>query len=229
MNEQKKSLLDWFGVRRESMIMTGIRSHTIAVGDATAELNKAVKALCSDDEGAALDAIQRLFLAEKEADMLEASISADLSKGDLGARDREDLLRLVRRIDFISDWAKESAMNLQLLLEADVKVSCKLWEKYAEMTEVLEEQNKVLLNSIENLGVNNDKATQYSREVERLEHVVDEMYFATKKAILFSDTDSKAIFLLRDMLHGIENSADSAKDVADIIYILILSEGRKVR
>ena len=226
MND-RKSLLEWFGVRRESMIMTGIRSHTIAVGDAATELNKAVSALCSNDAEEAMDAIKRLLIAEDEADSLEASISADLTRGDLGPREREDLLRLVRRIDYISDWAKEAALNLQLILEADVKVSCDLWSRYAKMTDALVKSTKALLNSIENLGVNNDKATQCSREVERQEHVIDDLYFSTKKAILFSDTDSKAVFLLRDMLHGIENSADSCKDVADMIYILIISDVRR--
>jgi predicted phosphate transport protein (TIGR00153 family) len=226
---ERKSLLEWFGVRRESMVRTGIRSHTIAVGDATAELNKAVSALCGDDKEEAMDAIKRLLMAEDEADLLEASISADLTKGDLDSREREDLLRLVRRIDYISDWAKESALNLQLLLEADVHVPCDLWSRYAEMTNALTKAAKALLISIENLGVNNEKATQSSREVERQEHVIDDLYFSTKKAILFSDTDPRAVFLLRDMLHGIENSADSCKDVADMIYILIISDSRKVR
>lgn len=228
MNE-RKSLLEWFGVRRESIIRTGIRSHAIAVGDAALELNKAISALCGNDEEEATDAIKRLLIAENTADELEASISADLSKGDLEPREREDLLRLVRRIDYISDWAKESALNLQLILEADVSVPCDLWSRYAEMTETLVQATKALLVSLENLGVNNDKATQASREVERQEHVIDDLYFSTKKAILFSDTDPRAVFLLRDMLHGIENSADSCKDVADMIYILIISDSRKVR
>ena len=228
MND-RKTLLEWFGVRRESMVRTGIRSHAIAVGDATAELNKAVSALCANDKQEAMDAIRRLLMAESEADTLEASISLDLTKGDLEAREREDLLRLVRRIDFISDWAKEAALNLQLILEADVHVSCDLWSRYAEMTASLSKSAKALLISIENLGVNNDRATQSSREVERQENVIDDLYFSTKKAILFSDTDTRAVFLLRDMLHGIENSADACKDVADMIYILIVSDSRKVR
>ena len=203
MND-RKSLLEWFGVRRESLVRTGIRSHAIAVGDATSELNKAVSSLCANDKAEAMDAIKRLLMAENEADTLEASISLDLTKGDLEAREREDLLRLVRRIDFISDWAKEAALNLQLILEAEVHVSCDLWSRYAEMTKALNKAAKALLISIENLGVNNDKATQSSREVESQEHIIDDLYFSTKKAILFSDTDTRAVFLLRDMLHGIE-------------------------
>lgn len=209
--------------------MTGIRSHTIAVGDAVTELNKAIHALCREDKATAMDALQRLLLAEKEADNLEESISAELSKGDMDSREREDLMRMISRLDFVADWAKEAAMNLQLLLEADVKVPRNLWTDYAKMTKVLEKATKVLLNSIESLGVNNEKAHLYSREVERLEHVLDEMYFSTKKEILFSETDPRAVFLLRDMLHGIENSADSCKDVADIIHILIVSAAHRAR
>jgi len=226
---ERKSLLEWFGVRRESLVRKGIRSHVIAVSDATMGLNRAITALCSNDREGAMDAIKLVLMAEEEADLVEESLSASLTKGDLESRQREDLLRLVRRIDFISDWAKEASLNLQLILEADVNVSCDLWSRYANMTKALTRATKSLLVSIENLGVNNDRARESSREIERQEHIIDDLYFSTKKAILFSDTDPRAVFLLRDMLHGIENSADSCKDVADMIYILIISDSRKVR
>lgn len=209
--------------------MSGIRDHVRAVGDAASELNKAVTALCGADPAKAMDALNRMFLAEKEADNLEERMSMELSKGDMEPKEREDLMRLVRRMDFIADWSKEAGMNLQLILEGKVKVPCSLWSHYHEMTIELERAAKELRASIENLGINEDMAEKHSREVERLEHVLDELYFVTKKEILFSDIDPRAVFLLRDMLHGIENAADSCKDVADIIHILITSEAHKVR
>lgn len=221
--------MDWFNKRRESVVMRGIRDHVRAVGDATAELNKAVTALCGSDASKAMDALNRMLLAEQEADSLEDRMSMELSKGDMEPKEREDLMRLVRRMDFIADWSKEAGMNLQLILEAGVKVPCSLWSHYHEMTIELERATKELRASIENLGINEENAEKHSREVERLEHVLDELYFVTKKEILFSDIDPRAVFLLRDMLHGIENAADSCKDVADIIHILITSEAHKVR
>jgi predicted phosphate transport protein (TIGR00153 family) len=226
---ERKSLLEWFGKRRESVVMSGIRDHVRAVGDAASELNKAVTALCGADSSKAMDALNRMLLAEKEADNIEDRMSMELSKGDMEPKEREDLMRLVRRMDFIADWSKESGMNLQLILEGKVKVPCSLWSHYHEMTIELERAAKELRASIENLGINEDMAEKHSREVERLEHVLDELYFVTKKEILFSDIDPRAVFLLRDMLHGIENAADSCKDVADIIHILITSEAHKVR
>ncbi|MBI0582844.1 MAG: DUF47 family protein [Methanomassiliicoccus sp.] len=228
MNE-RKSLLEWFGKRRETVVMSGIRDHVRIVGDAASELNRAVTALCGSDSEKAMEALNRMLLSEKEADTLEERISLELSKGDMEPKEREDLMRLVRRMDFIADWSKEAGMNLQLILEAKVKVPCSLWSHYHEMTIELERATKELRASIENLGVNDERAGRHSREVERLEHVLDELYFVTKKEILFSDIDPRAVFLLRDMLHGIENASDSCKDVADIIHILITSEAHKVR
>jgi predicted phosphate transport protein (TIGR00153 family) len=221
--------LEWFGKRRESLVIKGLRDHVIAVGDATAELNKAETALCNSDKEKAMDALTRMLLSEKEADNIEERISVELSKGDMEPKERELLMRLVRRMDFIADWSKESGMNLQLILEAKVKVPVNLWTHYHEMTIELERTTKELRASNEQLGVNEELADKHSREVERLEHVLDELYFVTKKEILFSDIDPRAVFLLRDMLHGIENAADSCKDVADIIHILLTSEAHKVR
>jgi predicted phosphate transport protein (TIGR00153 family) len=221
--------MEWFGKRREDVVMKGIRDHVRAVGDAVSELNRAVTALCNEDKEKAMDALGRMLLSEKEADNIEIRISEELSKGDMEAKEREDLMRLVRRMDYIADWSKESGMNLQLLLEANVKVSVKLWSHYHDMTVELEKATKELRAAIENLGVNHEMAQKHSREVERLEHVLDELYFVTKKNILFSDTDPRAVFILRDMLHGIENSADSCKDVADIIHILLTSEAHKAK
>ncbi len=226
---ERRSLLEWFGKRRESLVIKGLRDHVIAVGDATAELNKAVTALCNSDKEKAMDALTRMLLSEKEADNIEERISVELSKGDMEPKERELLMRLVRRMDFIADWSKESGMNLQLILEAKGKVPVNLWTHYHEMTIELERTTKELRASIEQLGVNEELADKHSREVERLEHVLDELYFVTKKEILFSDIDPRAVFLLRDMLHGIENAADSCKDVADIIHILLTSEAHKVR
>jgi len=226
---ERKSLLDWFGKRREDVVMSGIRDHVRTVGDAVSELNKAVAALCGADNEKAMEALNRMLLSEKEADSIEERISEELSKGDMEAKEREDLMRMVRRMDYIADWSKESGMNLQLILEAGVKVPCKLWSFYHEMTIELEKATKELRASIENLGINHEMASKHSREVERLEHVLDELYFVTKKEILFSEIDPRAVFLLRDMLHGIENSADSCKDVADIIHIFITSEAHKAR
>lgn len=219
-----RSLLDWFGRRRESLVMKGLRNHGLKVSDTIAELRQAFSSILDDDKEGAIEAIKRLLLSEKEADNLEEMISEELSKGDLDARQREDLLHLVRRMDYAADWAKEAGMNLQLILEADVEIPRDLWSDYLRMAQELEKVSQELKVSIDNLGGDFEETIRHEREVERLEHVVDDLYFHTKKQILVADMDARAIFLLRDLLHGMENSADSCKDAADTIHIIHVSE-----
>ncbi len=225
----RKSLLEWFGMRRESVVMSGLKNHARAVQDTVSELNRAVGHLCKEEKDKAIEALNRMMLSEKEADSMEGAITQEISKGELESKERGDLMHMVRRIDSVADWAKESGMNLQLILEAKVKVPAQLWQRYCAMTRELETAAKELKLALDYVGLNNEEAIKHCDQVERQEHTLDDMYFKTKKEILFSDTDPRAVFLLRDMLHGIENSSDSSKDVADSIRIMIASEARKAR
>jgi predicted phosphate transport protein (TIGR00153 family) len=229
LSDNKGTILDWFRVRRESVIMKGVRDHAQKIGDTVSELNRALSALCDSDKERALDAIRRLIYSEKEADMLEEMISEELSKGDMEPKEREDLLHLTQNMDNVADWAKEAGMNLQLVIEANVSVPLSMWRKYAEMTKELDFSVKQLRNCVDSLGVNNDAVINYGRSVSISEHKLDEMYFSTKKEILFAELDPRAIYLMRDLLHGIENSSDSCKDSADIIHILVISQIHKAR
>ena len=168
-------------MRRESVVIRGLSEHARAVGDTASELNRAVASLCAGDKTKAVEALGRMVLSEKEADMIEETMSEELSKGDLEPKEREDLLRMVRRMDYIADWAKEAGMNLQLILEADVKVPSKLWAMYQDMTRTLEQATKEVRSTIESVGVNEQRANEHAREVKRLEHILDEFYFSIKK------------------------------------------------
>jgi predicted phosphate transport protein (TIGR00153 family) len=226
---EKGSLLEWFGKRRESVVMKGMREHAQKITDTITELNRAVVAMTRGEKERALDAIKRVALSEKEADGLESMITEELSKGDLESREREDLMHLIRRMDYVADWAKEASLNLQLVVEANVQVPVTLWVKYSDMTAELEKSAKALKTTIDNLGVDEEAVEKYERSVIIQEHILDEMYFSTKKEIFFADIDPKAIYLMRDILHGIENSADKCKDAADIIHILVIAQRHKAR
>ena len=192
MSDNKGTILDWFRVRRESVIMKGVRNHAQKIGDTVSELNRAMMALTDSDKERALDAIKRLIYSEKEADNLEEMISEELSKGDMEAKEREDLLHLTQNMDNVADWAKEAGMNLQLIIEANVSVPLSMWRKYAEMTKELDFAAKQLRNCVDSLGVNNDAVLTYGRTVGLSEHKLDDMYFSTKKEILFAELDPRA-------------------------------------
>ena len=138
-------------------------------------------------------------------------------------------MHLARRMDYAADWCKEAGMNLQLVLEIGIPVPPAIWKKFCQMSQELEHMAKALKVCVDNLGVNNDLVLRARKEIEDSEHVMDDMYFAMKKEFFLSDLDARALYLMRDMLHGVENSADNFKDSADIIHILIVAQRDRPR
>jgi len=226
---ERTSLLEWFYFRRESVVSKDMRGHAQNVGDTIIEFNRAMASLCKDEKMQALDALKRSFLAEKAADAREQSLSEELSRGDLEEKNREDLLHLVRRMDYAADWCKEAGMNLQLVLELEIPVPTAIWDRFSVMTKELEKMAKSFKVCMDNLGVNNDLVLKARRDIEDSEHVMDDLYFSMKKEFFLSNMDARAIYLMRDLLHGIENSADSFKDSADILHILIVAQRDRPR
>jgi len=222
-------LLEWFYSRRESVVSRDMRGHAQYVGDTIFEFNRAMSSLCQEDKEKAIDALKRSFLAEKAADAREQSLSEELSRGDLEEKNREDLLHLVRRMDYAADWCKEAGMNLQLVLELGIPVPSNIWNKFCIMTRELERMARGLKVCVDNLGMNNDLVIKTRREIEESEHIMDEMYFMMKKEFFMSNMDARALYLMRDLLHGIENSADNFKDSADMIHIIIVSQRDRPR
>lgn len=223
MNDEKL-LVDWFGRRRQSIVMKGIRSHASKVLATLSELDIAISAAGSGKKEEASAAIDRLLISEKEADNLEKMISEELSKGDLNPRQREDLLHLIREMDRAADWAKEACMNLRLLLEADIRVSADLWERLKEMTKILTSIGKQLKGSIDALGGDHSTIISYGKEIGRLEEVLDDKYFEIKKHVIDGELESRALILIKDILNSIENAADNCEDAGDVIHIIHFAE-----
>ena len=222
-------MLEWFYSRRESVVSKDMRGHAQDVGDTIIEYNRAMGMLCRGEKEQALDALKRSFLAEKAADAREISLTEGLSRGDLEEKNREDLLHLVRRMDYAADWCKEAGMNLQLVLELNIPIPLDIWKKFNTMTLELEKMAKALKVCVDNLGLNNDLVLRTHKEIEESEHAMDDMYFLMKKEFFLTNLDARAIYLMRDLLHGVENSADNFKDSADIIHILIVAQRDRPR
>ncbi len=222
-------MLEWFYSRRESVVSKDMRGHAQDVGDTIIEFNRAMGMLCRGEKEQAIDALKRSFLAEKAADAREISLTEGLSRGDLEEKNREDLLHLVRRMDYAADWCKEAGMNLQLVLELNIPIPLDIWKKFNTMTLELEKMAKALKVCVDNLGLNNDLVLRTHKEIEESEHAMDDMYFLMKKEFFLTNLDARAIYLMRDLLHGVENSADNFKDSADIIHILIVAQRDRPR
>ncbi len=221
MNE--KALSSWFRKRRESTVLDTAKEHLLKILDAARDMDTAIKYVEEGDNANALKAIERVSMAEKAADNIEIRMHEALATGDLPSKEREDLMHLVKRQDHIADWLKSASKNLQILIDSGVKVPNEIWAKYRTMTLKAVSAVTALKALMDSLGVNNQDVARYARDIDQLEHEVDDDYFSIKKDLMLSDIDPRVISVLRDLLYALENSLDNVKTSSELIHIIITS------
>jgi len=213
----------WFEKRRMNKVLEiAYRQMTVAL-DTVNDLERAVKAASVGDKETAKTTIERLFRVEEEIDDLRRTVFEELTKGSLSTREREDIMHLVKRLDVMADYVKDSARNVLVLLDVDVPKE--LWKAFFEMSSDLVRTAAVLRESLRILGEDPSKARTMSEKVENEENKVDKKYLEIKS--LFLEHGNKInpaiLLILKDLLDSMEEAADSCADTGDYIRVLTVS------
>src|SRR3989337_1423139 len=103
-----------------------MQRHLATIMSAVEDLEKALKASINNNEKETKASIDRVISAEKEADRLRRVVMTELSGGELPPTDREDLMHLIKRIDMVADWSRESTRILGATPMKDVPDSLKM-------------------------------------------------------------------------------------------------------
>ncbi|MEM2888550.1 MAG: DUF47 family protein [Candidatus Bathyarchaeia archaeon] len=210
----------WFEKRRKSKVLDiAYRQMTVAL-DTVNDLERAIRAASAGDDEAAKTTIERLFKVEEEIDDLRRTVFEELTKGNLGIQEREDIMHLVKRLDMMADHIKDSARNVLVLLKADVPKE--VWKAFYEMSTGIVKTAAVLKESLKNLSVNPVQARAISEKVEDEENDVDKKQLEIKALLLKygSQINPWTLLLLKDLLDSMEEAADSCADTGDYIRVL---------
>jgi len=215
----------WFAKRRKSKVLEiADRQMTLAI-DTVVELEKSIHAALKENEGEALNSIEKLSTTEHEIDELRRTVFEELTRGSLPSKDREDIMHLVKRLDEMADHVKDAARAVSLLLEA--KVVKEMWEQFAITSKDLVACATTLRKAIERLGTNPPEAMELAKQIDVIENKVDENYLKSKALLLKHSNKMNAatILVLKDLIEEMEHVADSCDDTAD--YVRILTVGRE--
>lgn len=215
----------WFERRRRTKALDLAQEQITKALDTVTLLNQAIISMSETKKKEALQNIENLFKAEKEVDNLRTEVFKELSKGAaLFAEYREDIMHLVKRLDTLADHVKDGARCVRML--ADSQVPKELWDNAVQMTSALADCAHALRGSIEKINVNQSNAIEGAREVQEIEHKIDEEYLRTK--MLFVKYSEKmncgTMVILDDLVEFIEHAADMCADTADYIVILASRE-----
>lgn len=218
-----RALAGWLSKRRESAAARQIREHLSKVLDVVTELDNALGSCLKDDREGVIEALRRVDMEEKAADNLEIDLLRTIVRGDLEVGERQGLIILARRVDDVSDHAKQASLNLQLLLEWERRVPSEFWASFKEMSKELVDACRALKSAVQAFGYDEKKVLRWREEVQRLEHRIDGHFFDIKRRLIRSSPDARAMTLLVDILSEMEAAADMAKEAADQLLILVMA------
>lgn len=213
----------WFEKRRKGKVLDlAYRQMTVAL-DTVNELEKAIKAASSGEEGVTRNTITRLFAIEEEIDDLRRTVFEELTKGNLPPNEREDIMHLVRNLDRMADHVKDSARNVLVLIE--VKIPKEIWKAFHQMSLGIVQTAAVLGQSLRSLLEDPAEARKISEKVEDEENKVDKKFLEIKSLLLkYGDKiNSAALLLLKDLLDSMEEASDSCADTGDYIRLLTVA------
>jgi predicted phosphate transport protein (TIGR00153 family) len=213
----------WFAKRRRSKVLDiAYRQMTLAI-DTVTELRKAINAASKGQINETESCVERLFVVEREIDDLRRTVFEELTRGSLPSKDREDIMHLVKRLDVMADFVKDSARTLLILTQ--VQIPKEIWKLYVDVAQDLVECASTLRKSIEKLGTNLAEARSLSEKVDQIEGKVDEKHLKIKSLLLkhSQELNPAAILMLRDLIESMEQVADSCDDTADYVRILTVA------
>ncbi len=198
-----------------------MQQHLATTMSAVEDLERAVKAAASNDEKKMKESIDRVTRAEKEADKLRRDDMRELARGELPPHDREDLMHLMKRIDMVADWSRESTRILNVIPPKDIPDNLK--RAVVEMMSGARKCAVALRKSVSRMTKKPEEALKAADAVERLEEEVDALHENARKQ-LAKETEMNVgvAIMLNELLEAIETVADWCENVCDQVRIIIV-------
>jgi predicted phosphate transport protein (TIGR00153 family) len=219
-----KGSYTWFEKRRKTDALKLAQEQMTKALDTATLLHKAVQNAAEGKKDEAKSCIDKLSTEEEEVDSLRQQAFKELTNVAVSTEFREDLMHLVKRLDVMADYVKDSARSVIVLLEANVPNE--IWSLNVKVAEALVESATTLRSSIERLGTDPAKAKELAKKVNEIEGRIDKDYLATKKLFIKygRQIDAGTLLILDNLIEFMEQAADLCADTADYINILA-SEG----
>jgi predicted phosphate transport protein (TIGR00153 family) len=214
-------LTKWFEKRRETKALSLIQQHLALTTGIVEDLERAIEAAVKNDEKEMNRRIERVADSEKEADSLRRKVMDEVAKGELSPSDREDLMDLVKRVDMIADWSRESTRVLGAIPME--RVSNPIKSEFIEMVKSVRECAASVQKCVNKMMTRPEDALQAADAVEREEEEVDNLHEKARKLLGKEELPTAGVaVLVSQLFEAIEMIADSCEDVCDQVRVIMV-------
>jgi predicted phosphate transport protein (TIGR00153 family) len=214
-------LVKWFEKRRETKTLATVQRHLALTTEIVEDLEKAAIAAVEHDNEEMRRSIERVTREEKEADTLRRKVMDEISKGELSPTDREDLMGLVKKVDMVADWSRESTRILGATPMQHVPKPIKT--ELLEMVRSAKECARSLQECVNKMMTKPEEALQAADIVEREEEKTDDVHERARILIGNEDIPKAGVaVLISQLFEAIEMIADSCEDACDQVRIIMV-------
>jgi hypothetical protein len=214
-------LIKWFAKRQETKALTAVQRHLALTTGIVEDLEKAIRAAIKGDPKEMQRCVDRVASAEREADTLRRNVMDEISTGELSPTDREDLMSLVKKVDMVADWSRESTRVLGAIPMEHVPAPIK--NESIEMIMSVKQCAFLLQKCVNKMMTKPEEALQAADAVEREEEKVDEIH--EKARILLGKEDlprAGVAVLVSQLFEAMEMIADSCEDACDQVRVIMV-------
>jgi predicted phosphate transport protein (TIGR00153 family) len=214
-------LLKWFEKRKETKALGVVQRHLALTIGIVEDLEKAIHAAVSGDVKEMRRCIERVATSEREADVLRRKVMDEISTGELSPTDREDLMGLVKRVDMVADWNRESTRILGAIPMEYVPNTIKA--EFSDMVKGVKACVISLQKCVNKMMTRSEEALQAADEVEREEEKVDDIHERARVLLGKEDISrAGAAVLISQLFEAMEMIADSCEDVCDQVRVIMV-------
>jgi predicted phosphate transport protein (TIGR00153 family) len=214
-------LIRWFEKRRETQALSIVQRHLALTVGIVEDLEKAIIAAIRNDKKEMWKCIERVAHSEREADSLRRKVMDELSKGELPPVDRVDLMDLIKRVDMVADWSRESTRVLGAIPMEHVTNPIK--EAFIEMVKSIKDCVSSLQKCVNKMMTKPEEALQAADAVEREEEKVDDIHEKARALLGTEDMPRAGVaVLVSQLFESIEMIADSCEDACDQVRIIMV-------
>jgi predicted phosphate transport protein (TIGR00153 family) len=213
-----RRLFGWFAPKRGENVLEMIEDHLELTQQAVNSLYKMVEVAANNNQVEGSVVFTDISRFEREADVLRRKMVVELTEGEMYPEERDDLMELVRAVDWIADWSKEAGRILRTIPFEKSPDSIK--DATLNMVKANIDCVRVLTKSIDALPKNPSDAISLADEVEMLEETIDDLYgevrynFAKEELKQFRTGE---LILMNEFFDAVETIADWCENTADIV------------
>ena len=213
-----RRLFGWLTPKRGSEVLEMVEKHLHLTENAVTSLQKMVEKAGEEGQEQGSSVFVDISRFEREADALRRDMVEELTKGEMYPEERDDLMELVRAVDWIADWSKEAGRILRTFHFERAPDSIK--KASYNMVKADVDCVKVLTRSIDALPKDTREALELANEVEMLEETIDDLYGEVRFNFVNEDLsmfNTGELILMNEFFDALETVADWCENTADIV------------